>query len=59
MKAIGLTLTSLFNLWLAALIARISGRLQATLAGDRADGLSAVRADRARDRGRAERSCPT
>jgi hypothetical protein len=28
MKAIGLTLTSLFNLWLAALIARISGRLK-------------------------------
>ena len=28
MKAIGLTLTSLFNLWLAALIAHISGRLK-------------------------------
>ena len=28
MKAIGLTLTSLFNLWLAALIAHVSGRLK-------------------------------
>ncbi len=48
MKAIALTITSLVNLWLAAQIVRLSGRLKRPWPTISHNELSAIRADRAR-----------